>query len=263
MISVLNIGNNGRLGNQLFQFSTVIGVSDRTGFQTIFPNNKNFRVPEIFDIDKSLITNENIILPNQYNEKQFNFDDSIFNIQDNTTINGYFQTEKYFKDSSDKLRNILKFNSEISNEAIKIINRLKQTYENIISIHLRCGDYRLYPNHHPICTENYYKEAIKHFNKEKTIFLIFSDENQLFINNFFNFIDNKLTIKTNYDGIDLCLMSKCDHNIIANSSFSWWGAWLNDNKNKTVIAPTPWFGRAYSEWDTSDLYCKNWIKHEC
>lgn len=262
MISCLNIGNNGRLGNQLFQFAATIGIARKNNYTFVFPNNKNFRIPEIFDINKELITDQSLQLT-QFNEKQFHFDENLFKINDNITLNGYFQTEKYFEHISEELKNILKFKEQIILGADKIIEEISKSGKDLVSIHLRVGDYKMFPDHHPICSVEYYKKAIEEFDNENCLFLIFSDESEAFLENFFYFIKNKIILKTNNDGVDLCLMSKCHHNIIANSSFSWWGAWFNENENKKVIAPTPWFGKAYSQWCTDDLYCKNWIKHEC
>jgi hypothetical protein len=72
-------------------------------------------------------------------------------------------------------------------------------------------------------------------------------------------LENSTFVSTDSDYVDLCLMSMCNHHIIANSSFSWWGAWLNKNKDKKVVAPNQWFGSAYEHYKLNDLYCENWI----
>jgi hypothetical protein len=89
-------------------------------------------------------------------------------------------------------------------------------------------------------------------------YIIFSDDISWCKENL-SFLNNKIFIEGNTDFQDLYLMSKCKNNIIANSSFSWWGAWLNTNKDKIVIAPKKWFGISNSHLDTSDLYCNNWV----
>ena len=88
-------------------------------------------------------------------------------------------------------------------------------------------------------------------------FIIFSDDPDWCRNEFFG--ENYIISDLGDAYIELCAMSLCDHNIIANSSFSWWGAWLNNNPNKIVISPSKWFGPAIGK-DTSDVYCKNWVK---
>jgi len=119
-------------------------------------------------------------------------------------------------------------------------------------LHVRRGDYLQLPTHHPTCTIDYYHKALANFDGKV---LVFSDDidwcRKTFQDPRFEFV------KGNLDYIDLYLMSMCKNNIIANSSFSWWAAWLNDNKDKKVIAPKKWFGPAISH-NTMDLYPKKW-----
>jgi hypothetical protein len=100
-------------------------------------------------------------------------------------------------------------------------------------------------------------EAANMFAEDNPYYVIFSDDPE-YCKTLFAASENVLYIDNNDPYVDLCLMSMCDHNIIANSSFSWWGAWLNKNPNKKVIAPKQWFGSAYSH-NTKDLYCNKWI----
>lgn len=125
-------------------------------------------------------------------------------------------------------------------------------------MHIRRGDYVLYPDHHPTCNIDYYKNAIKIINdssETRKKILIFSDDKEWCRNNFIG--DEYIISENDNPYIDLYLMTLCDHHIIANSSFSWWGAWLNYNANKIVVAPSQWFGSAIVK-NTSDVYCKNW-----
>ena len=126
--------------------------------------------------------------------------------------------------------------------------------ENLCSIHVRRGDYLGLPNHHPACPLEYYEEAMKQMDDSK-IFLVFSDDFGWCKENFTN--SNVIFIEDNKDYIDLFLMTLCQNNIIANSSFSWWGAWLNQNENKKVIAPNKWFGKAIQH-NTKDLIPPTW-----
>jgi hypothetical protein len=113
-------------------------------------------------------------------------------------------------------------------------------------------------NYHPIQTIEYYQNAIKIIGEENH-FVIFSDDIKWCEENF-NFLKNKTFISGNTDYEDLYLMSMCKHNIIANSTFSWWGGWLNCNIDKKVIIPSKWFGISNSHLNTNDLYCNKWIK---
>jgi hypothetical protein len=111
-------------------------------------------------------------------------------------------------------------------------------------------------DHHPICDIQYYQNAIDNFDND-VIFLVFSDDINYAKK---TFTENKYTIIENEkDYIDLYLMTMCKSNIIANSSFSWWGAWLNNNTNKKVIAPKKWFGESLKENNIKDLIPENWI----
>ena len=113
-------------------------------------------------------------------------------------------------------------------------------------------------NFHPQQSLDYYKQAIETVGPDKT-FVIFSDDIEWCKQNL-DFIGSKFFISGNKDYEDMYLMSLCNNNIITNSTFSWWGAWLNKNENKIVISPKIWFGKNNSHLDTSDLYCDKWIK---
>ena len=109
---------------------------------------------------------------------------------------------------------------------------------------------------------NYYLNSLNYLksitNSNFKIF-VFSDDIKWCEENF-GFLNNKTFISDNKDYEDLYLMSMCKNNIIANSTFSWWGAWLNKNENKQVIIPSKWFGISNSHLNTNDLYCDKWIK---
>jgi hypothetical protein len=169
---------------------------------------------------------------------------------------GYFQSEKYFSDHGDRIRNLFRPTKEIE-------KYIKQKYgflldSGMTSIHVRHGDYHKYKDTHPPCTIEYYEKALKEF-PEDTKFLVISDTMEWCKQNFkgdrFYFVDSE----EQEDYIDFYLMSKCDNHIIANSSFSWWAAWLNDNPNKKVVAPIKWFGES-TGYSTSDLIPEGWIR---
>ena len=144
-----------------------------------------------------------------------------------------------------------KLEEEIQNKYGEVLN------QNTCSIHVRRGDYLNLSEHHPLCDIEYYKDAMEHMPND-TVYLVFSDDISWCKENFLG--DNYIFIEDNSDIFDLYLMSLCHNNIIANSSYSWWGAWLNNNKNKIVVSPKMWFGPAKVGLDTKDVHCKNWIK---
>lgn len=177
-------------------------------------------------------------------EKAQYYDKRIENLSSDSILFGYFQNEKYFSNISEQLRKDFTFKLPLTEKNDKIRQKIEQT--NSISIHIRRGDYTNANSNLPTLDISYYKKAIEHFSHEidNPYFYIFSDgidwvKQHLDLSEFnHEFIDwNK-----NEDSyIDMQLMSLCKHNIIANSSFSWWGAWLNNNPYKIVIAPLQWY----------------------
>jgi hypothetical protein len=190
----------------------------------------------------------------------FNFNANLFGLPSNLLfLEGYFQTERYF----------LKYENEIRAD-FEIISPLKQQTKdtiaymqtvNAVSIHFRRGDYIGNAVHETDKTE-YYQEAMKIIESkiENPVYFLFSDDmpwvKENFTTNFETHYIDFNDAATNFE--DIKLMSSCKHNIMANSSFSWWGAWLNPNKNKTVIAPKLWFNN--ETVNTSDVIPENWIK---
>jgi len=201
---------------------------------------------------------------NKYvNEKQLTCNPNIFKLTGNIYLDGYWQTEKYFSDIKNILYNdfIIKIPQDEKNQEIAEI--IKNS--NSVSIHIRRGDYiknKQTYNVHGVCNLDYYNNCINLLLKqiENPYFFIFSDDHQWAKENLkldypIIFIDHNDASK-NYE--DLRLMSQCKHNIIANSTFSWWGAWLNQNSDKIIYAPQKWFND--SSRDTKDLIPDQWIK---
>lgn len=264
-VTCSTIGKNGRLGNQLFQFATIYTYAKRNNLEVILPlvgdtddKYQRLEIDKCFNLNCKQEKNLNFI-KYLYKEQNFCFDDKILNINlDNLDFFGYFQSEKYFTDFSDNLRLILSFKDFIVDKSIKIFKNFNPESRQSVSIHIRRGDYVGSNSlNHPVLPETYYVDCLNLFSKE-SIFFVFSDDiewcrsNKIFAGNNFKFVE------TNDHFVDLCLMSMCNHNIIANSSYSWWGAWLNSDKNKSVVAPDPWFGPSLSHLDTKDLIPTDW-----
>ena len=272
MITYSKIGHFGRLGNQLFQFAGALGIGRQLGYEVLFPTEnitqavtehfKDGKVLDVtFDIPKAFHIPQNLLAPREAitttsiaQERFFHYDTSMLTISDEVDLGGYYQSEKYFLPIEEELRGILTFKSHIREQAKELFPDVNGT---TVGIHIRRGDYVQLSAFHPPCKPEYYLEAAQHFAESNPYFVIFSDDID-YCKSLFAESENILYINNNDPYIDLCLMSMCDHNIIANSSFSWWGAWLNSNPTKIVIAPKRWFGSAYTH-NTSDLYCKDWI----
>jgi hypothetical protein len=259
MITYNKIGLNGRFGNQMFQYATLFSIAKTRKYDFGVPYElktndeyQNFCLPECFP-NLSAKDSSKIKNVNNAQERQFTYNAGIFGIPDNTDILGYFQSEKYFVDYREQLLHEYSFKQEIYQKAadMRALSRNKA-----ISIHLRLGDYVNQQQNHPVCSIEYYEEALKQVPDDLLIY-VFSDDVEK-ATEFFKFINRKVVFTESNDKyIDMCLMSMCDYHIIANSSFSWWGSWLSNSKK--TIAPAKWFGDSPNvpkNW--SDIYCKGW-----
>lgn len=188
---------------------------------------------------------------NVYEDMNCNYKPIVY--QKDLIIRGYFQSEKYFDRKT--ILDLYKMDDE---SFIFIKNNIKELFEEeCVSIHVRRGDYVHKQERHPVQSMDFYNNAISHFNKNYK-FLVLSDDinwcKQNFKNNNIKFIENLP------DYIDLNIMRLCKHNIISNSTFSWWGAWLNENQDKKIISPKNWFGPKKNNCNTKDLIPDVWIQ---
>lgn len=242
----------GGLGNQMFQYA--------------YGRDLSYRQKTVLKLDKSFLKNtiwQRIIgvTPRKYELGEFNIKAKLTNKKYKNRLEGYWQSEKYFKDIRKMICEDFTLKKE-SNNFKKLAKIISQT--NSVSVHFRRGDYaekRKTKKYHGLLDTNYYQKALDIINEKvkNPHFFVFSDDPSWVKKNFkikqpLTFISGsrKLT-----NSKELILMSLCKHNIIANSSFSWWGAWLNRNPSKIVIAPKKWF-RAKIE--AKNLLPGDWIK---
>ena len=259
----------GGLGNQMFQYAYAKALEmrgydvklDISGF-------KKYKLHGGYQLDKYNINLDNAnkysVLFSKINplktlkEDNLLFNSKLLSLKGNEYVKGYFQTEKYFLQIRETLIKQFIINTEIKDSTKNYKKKITEA-ENSCSIHIRRGDYvtnNKSNSIHGTCSLDYYKQAIKIIeDKYKNItFFIFSDdiswtkENLNLVNAIY--IDHKCLPHE-----DIYLMSLCKHNITANSSFSWWAAWLNENISKTVVAPKQWFVDKENE-----IACLNWIK---
>ena len=260
MITFNKIGHYGRFGNQMFQYATLYSIAKtkKLKFGVPYSNRSDddymdFCLKDCFP-NLTAEDSSNIENIHKAKEKKFEYNAGIFGIPDNTDICGYFQSEKYFLNYRNDLLKEFDFEEKIKLKAgdIRCL-----TSGEAISIHIRLGDYVNQQQNHPVCSIDYYDQALKQVPEDKLIF-VFSDDNENAYK-LFSKLNKKIVFpETNNKYIDMCLMTFCDYHIIANSSFSWWGAWLSESKK--VIAPSVWFGSGPNmpkNW--SDIYCKNWV----
>jgi hypothetical protein len=248
----------------MFQYASLRGIASQRGFSFCVPPKELFGKQDInvrnsdttlydcfilHDMSIAVSNNTQVVM-----ESGFSFDENLFNkCPDNIDLFGYFQSEKYFKHIEDEIRKDFTFKEDLSSEVNNFFNSYFDSAD-VISLHIRRGDYKNNPNH-PVQPLSYYSEALSKFEKDLPV-IIFSDDSQwckeqeIFSDDRFAVSENNMT------EFDLCLMSKCKYHIIANSSFSWWGSWLA--KSEKTIAPKNWFGGDCANHDTKDLYLSDW-----
>lgn len=195
-----------------------------------------------------------------YREPHFEFDSRLHQLAGDLILEGYWQSERYFADIANELRRELQPINLLDVKAQEILNQILN--ENSVSLHVRRGDYISNPtvvNNHVVCDFAYYQKAVSIVAERvaNPVFFVFTDD-PLWVTNKFRIdfpmvLVSRLNTWPAYD--DLRLMSHCAHNIIANSSFSWWGAWLNSSPKKIVVAPSRWFR---AEKNTQDLIPPRW-----
>ena len=256
----------GGLGNQMFQYAYGRCL-ELSGKKVIFDVSFYFGNKSSLDTVRNFKLNYfNIQTMADFSNKKRIFKDIILKIKRKIgfDVDVYFQNEKYFKKISTNIRKefVLKFG--FSENAENILKMIKDC--NSTSIHIRRGDYvsnSITNSFHGVCGIDYYKKAIEIVKKRSKNsdckFFIFSDDidwskNNLIGDEFFFASSNSLS-----DVEELLLMSNCNNNIIANSSFSWWGAWLNNNVNKIVISPIQWFKNKKAN-KKNNIILESWIK---
>jgi hypothetical protein len=198
-------------------------------------------------------------------EKTLTYSKNLLTPTDNVHIFGYFQCEKYFKDINDNILNSFLINEDVSSFTMQIKDKIL-TSKNSVSLHVRRGDYvnnQKANEVHGTCTLEYYRKSIDFFRKKypELTFFIFSDDIQWVKDNLE--VEGSIFVDCNEPRIpheDIYLMSLCKDNIIANSSFSWWGAWLNNNKDKNIIAPKSWFADKKKQKESQTIVAESWIR---
>lgn len=279
MIGYNRLGTNGRLGNQMFQYAALRGIAANNNLDWCIPPEDaptyaNYGLYDAFKLknlkNKGFIKNGPTL-----DEPGFEFDVNIFNnCPDNVNIDGYRQTEKYFKHIEESIREDYEFRDEIYEPCNEFI---KQFNKEIIFLHVRRGDNIGRPESYPMPTIEHYEYLLeKHFNNNNPVLICTDDlnwvkEQKLFNQDRFYISETRLYYqhevwngagkieKSLVPYYDLCLMSMCSGAIIANSSLSWWGAWLQKNPNKKIVAQNPWFGEKLSFNNIKDLIPESWI----
>ncbi len=251
MITIKNFG--WRLGNQMFQIAAMAQAAAESDDEFVIPSAFKDRLP-FFKFPFQL--SDEIPLSAVHKENGFHYQEIPVST-DNLALEGYFQSWKYCDPR--RLRELFRF-SELN-------IWVRPSVENTCSVHVRRGDYLNYPEHHPICSSEYFLQAIDLVKKRhgaRILFMVFSDDIEWCQRNLKPEDTNIYYVSGNTDIQDLCTMSRCKHNIIANSTFSLMAAMLNDNPDKMVISPSKnnWHGPAYAHWNHDDLIPEEFIQIE-
>lgn len=238
-------GFNSGLGNILFQIATILSLAKDNNTSATFPQLKDIKYSNFY---------ENILYKINTEYHHFKYQITVpfgfhkLDFKDDTIYQGYFQTEKFFVHNREYILDKL-INEKIIDQILNKNEYLK--HENTLSVHVRRGDYLTLKNIYYILDKNYYNNAIDKCEYDKI--LIFSDHIEWCKKNFNN--KNIIFIENQPEYIDLIMMSLCKNNIISNSTFGWWGAWLNTNKNKKIISPKNWLKTE----DDTDIVPKDWF----
>jgi hypothetical protein len=287
----------GGLGNQMFQYATAKKLSvikntdlavDTTPFE--WDKLRVFELNDFFNVNVKIATTADInyvksnhkyslsdrikrklkggdfpyYLHSTVTEQSFVYDENMLNVNKNCILVGHWQSEKYFSDIKSLILKDFTFKHTPNEYYKNIITELQN--KNTVSMHIRRGDYvndASTNSFHGTCTIDYYNSAMAFMSKQISdiVYVIISDDIE-WCKRYMSHIPNSIFIENNkgkhYE--DMRLMTLCQHNIIANSSFSWWGAWLNTNSDKIVIAPQQWFANAEKQAQTNDLIPDSWIK---
>jgi hypothetical protein len=287
---------NGGLGNQMFQYANAKALAMRKGVDFLVDvslyekkmMHQGFELGRIFDLSVSLATKTDRkkvlgmfqspftnrilarlpILKNLSKkyicEPHFEYWKGLQTCSENAYVFGYWQSEKYFIDHKEQIRHDFSFKPFADSKNIKLALQIKES-PCAVSIHVRRGDFLSNPKasaYHGVLSPTYYAAALEYLSKEfpNMELFIFSDDME-WVKKKLELGNHQVRFVSHNTGansyLDMALMSLCDHHVIANSSFSWWGAWLNPSADKIVIAPKSWFIKPIN---TTDLIPSSWIR---
>lgn len=270
---------HGRTGNQMFQYAAARALSLRHGVDVALDDRRALARGErsltrVFDL--KLAASPNLPPaqhthklqyhlwrafgrnPKLYREPKLGFNPEMLDLPDNVYLHGYWQSEKYFADCAAVIRDDFTF-PEATGKNAELAQQIGEA-KNAVSLHLRRGDYVSNASH-VVCAQPYYDSALAALQEklaEDVQIFVFSDDPNWARDNL-KLPGTPVIVDHNgeeHDYEDMRLMSLCQHNIIANSSFSWWGAWLNQNEGRQIIAPKVWFGK--EKLSNPDIWAQGW-----
>ena len=278
----------GGLGNQMFQYAYAKALEQR-GYRVKLDKSEleTYKIHGGYQLDKyniglecvterevkayfttqfpfKLLDKLGLRTSNLIKEKSLLFDINLLNVKDDSYLSGYFQCERYFTNIRNLLLKEFCIKGELSFYTREIQDNIIKTTESC-SIHIRRGDFISNKSNiiHGACSLGYYQDSISYLqdNFKGLNYFVFSDDITWVKENIqlenITYIESQ---ERRSPHEDLFLMSLCDHNIIANSTFSWWGAWLNQNDNKIVLAPRRWFANDILQMQSQNIVPEKWIR---
>lgn len=266
----------GGLGNQMFQYALFVALKQRFPEERVmvdtscfrgYPLHNGYEIDDIFSLNSDVATWKDIariaypypnykwwkygkhILPNRsgmcVEKKDCTFIDNVFSQMGDMYYEGYWQCEEYFSFVKREIYKAFNFPRVTDERNEEIITKVQET--NSVSIHIRRGDYVNHPWFKGICEIDYYRKGILYLeeNVKPDLYCVLSNDVDWCKEGFSHLIPQDKVVYVDWNKgresyVDMQIMSLCKHNIIANSSFSWWGAWLNQNPQKIVLAPSKW-----------------------
>jgi hypothetical protein len=241
MATFSQLGNYGRMGNAMFQIAVTLGLSQRMGEGAVFPK---WKYQKHFKLDRCKFVDRVPKMGRKYNEPHYAYK-QIPNLN-NCDLFGYFQSEKYFDNCKDLVRKAF----------TPIVPDDDNVGRGVCGVHVRRTDYLKHKGCFAELGPDYYYQAAELVPANN--FCVFSDDLKWCRE---NLTDSRFLITDSApDYVDFRMLMSMDHQIIGNSSFSWWAAWMNDNPDKVVVAPKKWFGpRLAPTHPTKDLIPKGWL----
>ena len=287
---MITVALSGGMGNQMFQYATGCALASRLGCRLQLDARRYNRRQAFpyalghFQINAALGTNETLPpchrssplkymtwkyfsqSPRLVEENGLSFNENVLNLPEGVYLKGYWQSERYFLDSQEAVRRELSFSKPDIDKNQAIASEI--VAKTTIAVHVRRGDYVSKPKNlakHGICSKQYYEQAVRIIAESlptTPTIVLFSDDIPWAVENL-NFGLKTIPIGHNDRHSaheDMRLMTLCNHYVISNSTFSWWGAWLNPSREKVVIAPKQWF--AAQDVYNRDILPKNWLPFE-
>lgn len=265
----------GGLGNQMFQYAFSRGLSRACGEEPLYDYgsvgvdaaHNGYELDRVFGLDLPAARREDCLrlavpptgVVNRIRRKyltksshridrKFGYQPELLSLPGDLYYEGYWQSEKYFKPAEAEIRAAFAFRGALSDENERTLSGIKRP---VASVHVRRGDYLASENLN-VCTPEYYRAAVASLGVAISSVLVFSDDIE-YCRSTLDLGGVPAVYVDRNRGADswqdMAMMSRCDHHVIANSSFSWWGAWLNRSVCKRVVAPSPWNGREVRDTD--------------